>query len=138
MKLPRRLQPAMSLCGGIRIPKESHFLRPEVASCVEISCENTKTILDLILWQTPLFISHTRPKMGLGVNRFLIAIACFALIGLNLVVCGWPPLHKAAYEGDLATAKDLTSSGALLNQKDFKSVLNIEEWYFIFIVMLGQ
>ena len=113
-------------------------MRPEVASCVEISCENTKTILDLILWQTPLFISHTRPKMGLGVNHFLIAIAWFALIGPNLVVCGWPPLHKAAYEGDLATAKDLKSSGALLNQKDFKSVLNIEEWYFIFIVMLGQ
>jgi hypothetical protein len=76
--------------------------------------------------------------MGLGVNHFLIAIACFALIGPNLVVCGWPPLHKAAYEGDLATAKDLTSSGALLNQKDFKSVLNTADWYCIFNVMLGQ
>jgi hypothetical protein len=75
--------------------------------------------------------------MGLGV-KFLIAIACFALIGPNLVVCGWPPLHKAAYEGDLATAKDLTSSGALLNQKDFKSVLNTADWYCIFNVMLRQ
>jgi hypothetical protein len=63
--------------------------------------------------------------MSVDVTSFLTVIAICVLLGPILVVCGWPPLHKAAYEGDLTAAVDLMSSGALLNQKDFKSVLNL-------------
>jgi hypothetical protein len=56
-------------------------------------------------------------------SQSLTFIALFFLAAPALVVCDWPPLHKAAYEGDVATAKSLISSGALLNQKDFKCVV---------------
>jgi hypothetical protein len=50
-----------------------------------------------------------------------LLVLCFCA-AQTLVVGDWPPLHKAAFEGDLVTAKILVSSGALLNQKDFKFV----------------
>jgi hypothetical protein len=49
-------------------------------------------------------------------------IALIFLAVLTSVLGDWPPLHKAAYEGDVDTAKALVSSGALLNQKDSKCV----------------
>jgi hypothetical protein len=54
-----------------------------------------------------------------SVGRILTMVALIFLTA-PVVNCDWPPLHKAAYEGDIITAKALVSSGALLNQKDFK------------------
>jgi hypothetical protein len=65
----------------------------------------------------------------LGTHTMISTGPIFAMVAFifltapTAVKCDWPPLHKAAYEGDVATAKALVSSGALLNQKDFKYVL---------------
>jgi hypothetical protein len=56
-------------------------------------------------------------------GSILTIVALIFLAAPSAVNCDWPPLHKAAYEGDISTAKALISSGALLNQKDFKWVL---------------
>jgi hypothetical protein len=53
-------------------------------------------------------------------NHFVTIIALIFAAAPTSVLCDWPPLHKAAYEGDVSTAKSLIASGALLNQKDFK------------------
>ena len=65
----------------------------------------------------------------LGTHTMISTGPIFAMVAFifltapTAVKCDWPPLHKAAYEGDISTAKALVFSGALLNQKDFKWVL---------------
>lgn len=64
----------------------------------------------------------------LGTHTMISTGPIFAMVAFifltapTAVKCDWPPLHKAAYEGDVATAKALVSSGALLNQKDFNEM----------------
>jgi hypothetical protein len=59
-----------------------------------------------------------RPMISTG--RIFSKVALLFFNVLTMVNGDWPPLHKAAYEGDIFAAKALVSSGALLNQKDFK------------------